>query len=143
MHMGGVDKADQLVSTRIWDRKSPTKFYLRLHFDYFEQVFVNASIAYKKKIAPISSAKDFRMSLVKGMVGDFTSRNRVITPASVQNFGTPLHLPSALPKRKRCVACRAIRIDKNATMGCTPTLYQGLVFCLQPCQNCYLKNPGS
>ncbi|CAB4070312.1 unnamed protein product [Lepeophtheirus salmonis] len=32
-HMGGVNKVDQLVSTRIWDRKSPTKFY-----EYFQRV---------------------------------------------------------------------------------------------------------
>ncbi|CAB4058509.1 unnamed protein product [Lepeophtheirus salmonis] len=74
-HMGGVDKVDQLVSTRVWDRKSPTKLYLRLHFNYFKQALVNAKITNEQKIAPISSAKDFRMALVKGMVGNCTSRN--------------------------------------------------------------------
>ena len=63
-NMVAVDKSDQMIVTRNWDRKAPGKFYLRLHFDYLEQAMVNAKIAYEANVQPGISAKHFRMTLL-------------------------------------------------------------------------------
>ena len=53
-----------MIATRNWDQKAPSKFYLRIHFDYLEQAMVKAKIAYEANIQPGISAKDFRIALV-------------------------------------------------------------------------------
>ena len=58
-NMVGVDKSDQKIATRNWNRKAPGKFYLRLHFDYLEQAIVNAKIAYEANVQPGILAKIF------------------------------------------------------------------------------------
>ena len=63
-NLGGVDKSDQMIATRNWDRKALGKFYLGLHFDYLEQAMVNAKIAYEANVQPGISVKDFLMALL-------------------------------------------------------------------------------
>ena len=41
-NMVGVDKSNQMIATRNWDRKAPGKFYLRPNFEYLVQAMVNA-----------------------------------------------------------------------------------------------------
>ena len=75
-NLGDVDKSDQIIANRNWDRKAPSKFYLQLHFDYLEQAKVNAKIAYEANIQTGILAKDFRKGLVKGLVGSANFRER-------------------------------------------------------------------
>ena len=76
--MVGVDKSDQVIATRNWDRKAPGKFYLRLHFDYFnlEQAIVHAKIEYEANVQPALLAKNFRMALVTGLFGSANFREK-------------------------------------------------------------------
>ena len=102
--MVGVDKSDQVIATRNWDRKSLGKFYLRRHFDYLVQVMVNTKIAYEAHVQPGISAKNLRMALVRGLVGSANFRER--KASSNSNTGTVDHLPIHLPNRKRCILCK-------------------------------------
>ena len=97
-NLGGVDKSVQMIATRNWDRKAPGKFYLRLHFDYLEQAMVNAKMVYEANVQPGISAKDFRMALIKGLVGSANFREGKATLDS--NTGTVDHLPIHLHNRK-------------------------------------------
>ena len=63
--MVGVDKSDQMIATRNWDRKALGKLYLPLHFDYLEQAIVNDKIAYEANVQPGLLAKNFRMPLLR------------------------------------------------------------------------------
>ena len=75
-NLGGIDKSDQMIATRNWDRKKPGKFYLRIYFNYLEQAMVNVKIAYEANVQPGISAKDFRNALDKGLVGFANFRER-------------------------------------------------------------------
>ena len=97
-NLGGVDKSDQMIATRNWDRKVPGKLYLRIHFDYLEQAMVNAKIAYEANVQPGISAKDFRIALVTGLVGSANFRE-IKTSLNI-NTGTVDYLPIHLPNRK-------------------------------------------
>ena len=129
-NLGGVDRSDQMISTQNWDRKAPGKFYLRIHTDYLEQAMVNAKIAYETNVQPRISAKDFRIALVKGLVG---SANFLESKASLNsNTGTVDHLPIHLPNRKRCILCKEQKKDVKASWGCSSRSCSQLYFCLMP-----------
>ena len=133
----GVDKSNQMISTRNWDRKAPGKFYLRIHFDYLEQVMVNAKIAYEANVQPGISAKDFQIALVKGLVGSANFRERKATLNS--NTGTVDHLPIHLPNRKRCILFKKQKKDVKASWGCSSQSCSQLCFCLMPGKNCFAE----
>ena len=44
--MGGVDKHDRLKVAYEVDRRSKTRFYIRIAFDMMDQLLVNANILY-------------------------------------------------------------------------------------------------
>ena len=114
-NLGGVDKSDQMIANRNWDRKAPSKFYLQLHFDYLEQAMVNAKIAYEANVQPGILAKDFQKGLVKGLVGSANFQERKASLNS--NTGTVDHLPIHLPNRKRWILCKKQKKDAKSSWG--------------------------
>ena len=113
--MVGVDKSDQMIATRNWDRKAPGKFYLRLHFDYLEQAIVNAKIAYEANVQLTLLAKNFRMALVTGLFGSANFRER---KASLNtNSATVDHLPIHLPNRKKVYTMQKAEERCKSIMG--------------------------
>ena len=132
-NLGGVDKSDQLISTRNWDRKAPGKFYLRIHFDYLEQAMVNAKIAYEANVQPGISAKDFRIALVGS--ANFCERKASLN----SNTGTVDHLSIHLPNEKRCILFKRQKKDVKASWGCSSQSCSQLCFCLMPGKNCFAE----
>ena len=129
-NMGGVDKSDQMIATRNWDRKAPGKFYLRLHFDYLEQAMVSAKLAYEANVQPVLLAKNFRMALVTGLFGSANFRERKASLNS--NTETVDHLPIHLPNRKRCILCKKQKKDVKASWGSSSQSCSQLCFFLLP-----------
>ena len=72
-NMVGVDKCDQMIATRNWDRKAPGKFYLRLPFYYLKQAIVNAKIAYEANVQPGILAKNFQWPLLRPFLNPLIS----------------------------------------------------------------------
>ena len=131
-NMIGLDKSDQMIATRNWDRKAPGKFYLqlRLHFDYLGQAIVNAKITYEANVQPGILAKNVRMAFVKGLFGsaNFHERKALLN----SNTGTVDHLPIHLPNRKRCILCKKQKKDVKASWGWSSQSCSQLCFCLLP-----------
>ena len=142
-HMGGVDKHDRLTKTNQIDRRSKFRFYLRLAFDFFDQSIVNAQIAWDVLHPEENiSSKDFRLAVSKGLVADFSSRERLTASAPVnkkrcvdiQPSRDGLHLPIRIP-RARCQVCYPSK-DFKTQWGCE--LCTG-GFCMNLNRNCFAE----
>ena len=108
---------DQMTQTNYADRRSKSRFYLRIGFNLLEQAIVHTRIAWKTFSEDIP-AKNFRLKICQGMVSKHTRRNR--NPAVIQEWETfrETHLPKLIP-RARCVICSAQKLDLKSFWGCT------------------------
>ena len=124
--MGGVNKNDQLksyYSINLFTKKRWT----RLFFDLVDRAVVNSYLLEKEstnhKKRPL---KDFKVSLAKELVGDFTSKKTGGWP-SLDNQAkfTERHFPDLMPMKengsrsqRRCVVCSKENWKKLSSYFC-------------------------
>ena len=74
--MGGVDLLDQRVVAYRFDRKSTGRYYLRIFFDLWGTLVVNAYIAYCE-IKPIDlELLNFKLVIARDLIGAYNSRQK-------------------------------------------------------------------
>lgn len=140
MFMGGVDVADQMKGTYAIDIRSRFKYYLRIAFDVLDTSVVNGYINYKSlnQNSKLSHLQ-YRQSVVRGLIGDFSSRKnafpsgliaRRAIPATVHN-----HLPEVECKRKRCKFCQQqLKKENRTSIRCSTC---DVYLCLTTDRNCF------
>lgn len=140
--MGGVDWTDHLKQCYEIDRRSRTKYYLRMFFDLLDLSICNAFIVHKMKMEKEGSsqgrisAKRFRQLVVYKLAGNFSSRKRCGQGRKKsQTFGMPEeHLPVHNPQRKRCYVCSTRQNDCRSNISCSACEKS---FCLTSTRNCF------
>ena len=90
--MGGVDLMDQLTPTSCLERRSKTRYYLRLFFDLWDMGLVDAYIVYGKLKQTKLSHLDFQVIMVKSLIGN--CNNRITNP---QTFRTTKRISGNYP----------------------------------------------
>lgn len=147
-NMGFVDKADMLKNTYEINRKSH-KWWHRILWHFVDVAIVNSFIIFRERCEQRSlDLKDFRLSVVTGLVGTGTEQVRRGKPrgfATVSNFKPNIpvekrwdkaaHMPVHSSSR-RCALCSTRDAPHRTRWGCT-TCKVGL--CLNQKQNCFLK----
>ncbi|CAH2091384.1 unnamed protein product [Euphydryas editha] len=149
--MGGVDRFDQKRGTYQIARKSK-RWWMRLFYFFVDAAITNAYILYAQKIRyPINNLQ-FRTTLGRNLIGNFTSRKRRISSLPCfatkkpkiesrqkAKYGIPdemrltdvgSHLPSPLPTFRRCRACSSKEIAKKSKIQCSTC---GVALCIVPC----------
>ena len=139
--MGGVDLADQRKETYEIDHRSKYKYYLRLLFDFLDIAISNAYIIHNKLENTKLSSKDFRLLIVRGLVGQFSSRQHsghYCGQGKKRKLNaycqTPLHMPVFVQERKRCAHCSTKQNDCRSNIKCTTC---SLMLCLNAKRNCF------
>ena len=104
--MGGVDLSDQLRSYYPSNRKA-RKWWRYILFFLFDVSIVNAKVL--ESFVPNRSKRllDFRLELVKGLVGNFSSRKQATPNQRVQQG----HWPFLILKDGASGASRIIRLN--------------------------------
>ncbi|GAB0099758.1 hypothetical protein DMENIID0001_156450 [Sergentomyia squamirostris] len=144
-NMKGVDQMDQKKVYYEHDRKSATKFYLRLFFDLMDISLGNACVIYNQMAAERNIEKqlstlEFRQEVVRSLIGEFRGRNRVapkLTPKVL-----PSHLSASIDhciihddKRRRCVQCyKSTEEDVKTNCKCETC---GVHLCFTKARNCF------
>ena len=145
-NMGYVDKADMLKTTYEIDRKS-RKWWHRIFWHFVDVGIVNSYIIYKERCnGPTLNLKDFRLSIVTGLVGagaEIPRRGRPSGEMPVSKFkpNVPLekrwdqaaHMPIHGNSR-RCALCSTIAEQHRTRWSCS-TCNVGL--CLNDKKNCF------
>ena len=145
--MGGVDLLDQRTASYRLDRKSRTRFYLRLIFDILDMSCVNAFIAYNTLNPNVMSFLDVKISVGKAMIGVYTNRER--NPPSYRSTKNdrlssasmpaqlPQHIPTFGAKRQRCYYCRNEGVESKTKIYCSSC---NKYFCISEGRNCVEKH---
>lgn len=140
-YMGGVDIADQYISSYAFSRKS-LKWWRKVFFWLLETAVVNAFILFKiKHKKPKLRQRQFRKVLVKELVGDVRNTNKRGRPSNFDEddrLNGKLHLPYPLDggKSKDCAVCSDRRAGKDRkrtkfyckTCSTNPGLHMGQCF---------------
>ena len=142
--MGGVDLMDQLKSAYQLDRRSKTRFYLRLFFDLIDVGVVNSYIVYKTLGNNELSLKEFKICIASRLIGSFSSRTLSFPTYRASKRTTvakpfpipPSHLPLFLETRRRCVVCSEEGKENRTFTACSLC---NLALCIQKDRNCFLK----
>ena len=111
-YMGGVDLCDQMKVSYEVDRRIKVRFYLRVFFDFLDISVVNLKTVYDKiQSTSAMSSMDFRFSLARSMIRNFSNRKRAIPTSrpSKRSKGEITmvvdHLPLFAATRVRRVYC--------------------------------------
>ena len=117
--MGGVDLLDQKTSAFKLDPKSSGgRYYLRIFFDLMDICVANSHAIYKVLYPKGMELLDFKIVLVKSLIGTYNSRSRN-TPVShlscreVFQASVPLHLPVLQKTREKFRYCCNGGIDNK------------------------------
>lgn len=144
-NMGFVDKSDMLKSTYEISRKSK-KWWHRIFWHFVDLTVVNAHIIYKQVKDTNVVLKDFRLSVVQGLIG-ITEKKKVgrKNAKPVKRLNSSLdsslrttenkHMPIYQKKRRRCAHCSSKNKEKKTQFICK-TCDIGL--CIDE-RNCFLK----
>lgn len=144
-HMGYVDKFDMLKSLYEIDRKS-RKWWHRIFWYFVDATVINSYIIFKSRMPNTMTLKQFRLSVVSGLVGanpEQAKRGRkniekppnkfkTFVPQEVKydkNAHMPIHTPSL-----RCAQCSS-RKEPHRTVWKCSTCNVGL--CLKDVRNCF------
>ena len=73
-NMGGVDRHDRLKVAYEVDRRSKTRFYLRIVFDMFNQLLVNANILYNSLHFQKMPSREFQLNVIKALCEESKGR---------------------------------------------------------------------
>lgn len=142
-YMGGVDKNDQMKSYYTIP-VSGNKWWSRILFDLVDRAVFNSFILEQESPNHQKrNLKNFRISLAKDLIGDFSSRRKRGRPSEepvVQRF-VERHFPELLPltekgrrMERRCNVCSAEGRSKRTSYIC-PDCDVGL--CAAPCFRAY------
>ena len=131
-HMGGVDIMDQKKSTYQFDHRSKVKYYLRVIFDLLDISINNAFVIYMKSYNEKEGlekmdSKTFRRIIARSLIGNYTSRKRNISLASISTsskrakYGQTSVVRHTLEKvgtRQRCKLCTSNKIQNRTNNKC-------------------------
>ena len=143
-NMGGVDKHDRFKVAYEIDRRSQSRFYLRIVFDMFDQLLVNAAILYNSidGVRKISN-QEFRLHICRALCKDAFPRKRAIKFSEKQGkmlnpaqSRAESHIPASLANsnRRRCEYCKSKKIDRKAGKECIKC---NVGLCLTAERNCF------
>ena len=144
-YMGGVDLMDQKKEYYGRNRKSTSKFYLRLFFDMFDVAINNSCIIYnqmmKDKVTEtkeLCNTLEFRRWIARKLIGQYTSRERNVPSCYTKNTThaapKPNHEMIKLENRRRCVFCAKSK-KENRTFNFCSTCQVYLCFTSE--RNCF------
>ena len=124
-YMGGVDLCDQMKVSYEVDQRNKVRFYLWEFFNFLDISVGNSTIVYDKiESTTAMSSMDFRFSLARSMIGNFSNRKRVIPTSrpSKRSKGEIAvlvdHLPQFTTTRARCAYCSLIKIENHTLTRC-------------------------
>ena len=145
--MGGVDLVYQRTATYYLDRKSSTRFYLRIFFDLMDVAYANSYIGYNMLHPDDLTLLNFKTALATNMIEPYTSRKRS-TPDN--NNGSkrtykykqeptdvPNHLPEFQQNRTQCADCYVGGIDRKTFVRCSE---YGVFLCTVKERNSFYKH---
>ena len=141
-YMGGVDLNDRLKSTYEQDRRG-RRWYLRLAFDMLDQLMVNSRILFNTLNTENQLiAKEYHLLIARGIVDEFSSRNRAVYVApkklkqatSTQAIAHD-HMPIFGP-RGRCKHCAGTGKDLKSFIHCSTC---SIALCLNKERNCFYQ----
>lgn len=148
--MGGVDRFDQKRSTYDTGRKS-RKFWMRLFYFQLDAAIVNSYILYQTTHRNPKLQIDFRQSVARSLVGNYTCRKRPATEFlnicskkkseinvhkdngvsnEVRYTGVGVHMPVAIDEYKRCKYCSGKNNNKRSKVACEKCQ---VALCIVPC----------
>ena len=140
---------DQLKTTYQNDRKSSTKFYLRLFFDLMDIAVNNAYCIYNDLAAyseqtaskPLKNL-EYRQIIARHLIGDYSNRQRKIPQPMAGKFSVsaaakPEHVMIKTNQRNRCFECKKGK-KENRTYNICQTCQ--VYFCYTTDRNCFKVN---
>jgi hypothetical protein len=130
-YMGGVDRADQLMTYYPLERKS-LRWYFKVALHIFHIIHINSFILYNEYSEKKMSLKIFRISVIRTLI----LRNKKIQPPQPIAPTSTVHLPDYISnegaKQKRCRNCYRKGIRKLVRTVC-PSCTEVPGLCLSPC----------
>ena len=140
-YMCGVDISDQMRNYYVIDHKSTYKYYLRVFFDQLDTAICNSFIVFKRLTGSSMSSKQFRVTLAKHLINEFSSKSRSSFEARNKRrkcednsaSGTS-HLPVYSCNRGRCSHCSSKTIDCRSNIKCSAC---DVSLCLNASRNCF------
>ena len=130
------------------DRRSKTRFYLRIVFDIFDQLLINANILYNSLHVQKMPSRELRLNVIKSLCEESKGRKRSTkvfdAPNKKVRVNSPhleqltSHLPLVLENsnRRRCVLCKMYRMDRKAGFECTVC---NVGLCINKERNCFCR----
>ena len=123
--MGGVDLLDQRVAAYRYDRKSKTRYYLRMFFDLMDMALVNSYVLYNLMYPGKLSLLEYKIVISHSLIGRYSSRarNHPLTKPSkrasavAMRTEVSLHLP-VFGARQRCHYCAAEGKESRTYASC-------------------------
>ncbi|KAI5709217.1 hypothetical protein M8J76_012994 [Diaphorina citri] len=156
--MGGVDRFDQKRGTYDTGRKS-RKFWMRLFYFHLGAAIVISYILYQTTHRNPKLQIDFRQSLERSLVGNFTRRKRPASdfinvcskkkcdlnpnkvlgvPDEIKFSNVGIHMPVGLEEYKRCRYCSGKSNNKRSKIECEKCK---VPLCIVPCFYMFHKKP--
>lgn len=137
--MGGVDRFDQKRGTYPVARRS-RRWWMRIFYFLIDAAITNAHILYSRRVQYPMNNLQFRTTLGRNLIGNFTSRKKRVSnlPSFVNKkpriesrqkakYGLPddlrltdvgSHLPGPLATFRRCRACSSKENSKKSKIQC-------------------------
>ncbi|XP_046395730.1 piggyBac transposable element-derived protein 4-like [Ischnura elegans] len=132
--MGGIDRADQIISYYPVERRS-LRWYLKLGIHMFQILLNNSQILHNKFSSQHMSLQNFRESVIASLI--FKNKPAEI-PAPIQRK-EKIHLPVQIQsekgsraQRKRCRNCSTTGVRRDVATYC-PMCDGEPGLCLEPC----------
>ena len=133
--MGGVDIMDQMKSYYELDRRSRSRFYIRIFYDLLDIAVVTAFRIYQQLELPEMSLHDFKDCVAKSLVSRYSSRIRVAVTKGITNVASVAnHLPVFLETRIRCKLCSVNGTQSRTSIKCHTC---DVALCLSKERNCF------
>ena len=136
-YMGGVDKADQLLSYYGFSHRT-VKWWRRAFFHLFDNAIVNAYILYRLLVQPGRKLdhKHFRIELAKQLLGSAESDTHIHRPSRMNALPPPArlterHFPAKVPP------CASGRLSQPVCVVCSNKKGRGkkrTTFCCKQCK---------
>lgn len=135
------------------DRKSETKYYLRIFFDLLDIAVNNSHCVYSqlkterdpdyKIITPL----EYRQIIARGLIGQYSNRQRNPPSAPVRGSRSQCVLPTPTPehslarseRRKRCAHCAKSGIENRTDSFCDTC---SVHLCYTKTRDCFAEYHG-
>lgn len=151
--MGGVDRFDERRGRYSVSSRS-RRWWMRILYFLIDSSVVNAHILYNS-VHPEDSITifEFRKQLLRGLVGNFSSRSRrsnlegvmyltrqsnnkalpvkpAGVPSEIRYLSVGAHMPELMDTPHRCRLCSSRKNNKRSRIKCT---FCGVALCISPC----------